>query len=61
VLIAPNTVQFSDECGAGCTFTMTVQENGEPGILDTFGLSVTGTKNEVRSPRVISRANIQFH
>jgi hypothetical protein len=61
VLIAPNTVQFSGECGAGCSFTVTVQDNGEPGILDTFGLSVTGTKNEVRSLRVISRGNIQFH
>jgi hypothetical protein len=60
-LIAPNTVRFSGECGAGCTFTVTVQDNGEPGTLDTFGLSVTGTKNEVRSPRIISRGNIQFH
>ncbi|HEY9284555.1 MAG TPA: ice-binding family protein [Pyrinomonadaceae bacterium] len=60
-LIAPNTVRFSGECGAGCTFTVTVQDNGEPGTLDTFGLSVTGTKNEVRSLRVISRGNIQFH
>jgi hypothetical protein len=61
VLIAPNTVQFSGECGAGCTFTVTVQDNGEPGTLDTFGLDVTGTKNEHRSLRVISRGNIQFH
>jgi hypothetical protein len=60
-LIAPNTVRFSGECGAGCTFTVTVQDNGEPGTLDTFGLTVTGTKNEVRSLRVISRGNIQFH
>jgi hypothetical protein len=61
VLIAPNTVQFSGECGTGCTFTVTVQDNGEPGTLDTFGLDVTGTKNEHRSLRVISRGNIQFH
>ncbi|HEX8723252.1 MAG TPA: ice-binding family protein [Pyrinomonadaceae bacterium] len=61
VLIAPNTVQFSGECGAGCTFTVTVQDWGEPGTLDTFGLDVTGTKNEHRSPRIISRGNIQFH
>jgi hypothetical protein len=60
-LIAPNTVRFTGECGTGCTFTVTVQDNGEPGILDTFGLSVTGTKNEVRSQRIISRGNIQFH
>jgi len=61
VLIAPNTVRFSGECGAGCTFTVTVQDWGEPGTLDTFGLDVTGTKNEHRSLRVISRGNIQFH
>jgi hypothetical protein len=61
VLIAPNTVKFSGECGTGCTFTVTVQDNGEPGTLDTFGLDVTGTKNEHRSLRVISRGNIQFH
>jgi hypothetical protein len=60
-LVAPNTVRFTGECGTGCTFTVTVQDNGEPGILDTFGLAVTGTKNEVRSLRVISRGNIQFH
>ncbi len=60
-LIAPNTVRFTGECGTGCTFTVTVQDNGEPGLLDTFGLSVTGTKNEVRSQRIISRGNIQFH
>jgi hypothetical protein len=60
-LVAPNTVRFTGECGTGCTFTVTVQDNGEPGTLDTFGLSVTGTKNEVRSQRIISRGNIQFH
>jgi Ice-binding-like len=60
-LVAPNTVRFTGECGAGCTFTVTVQDWGEPGTLDTFGLSVTGTKNETRSLRIISRGNIQFH
>jgi hypothetical protein len=60
-LIAPNTVQFAGECGAGCTFTVTLQDNGEPDTPDTFGLAVTGTKNEVRSPRPISRGNLLFH
>jgi hypothetical protein len=60
-LIAPNTVRFTGECGTGCSFTATVQDWGEPGTLDTFGISVTGTKNENRSPRIISRGNIQFH
>jgi hypothetical protein len=58
---APNIIRFSSECKEGCTFTVTVQDNGEPGTLDTSDLSVTGTKNEARSPRVISRCNIQFH
>lgn len=61
LLIAPNTVRFTGECGTGCTFTVTVQDNGEPGTLDTFGLDVIGTKNEHRSQRIISRGNIQFH
>ncbi len=60
-LIGPNAVRFSGECGTGCSFSVVVQDNGEPGTLDTFGLSVTGTKNEVRSLRIISRGNIQFH
>lgn len=60
-LIGPNAVRFSGECGPGCSFTVVVQDNGEPGTFDTFGLSVTGTKNEVRSFRIISRGNIQFH
>ena len=60
-LIAPNTVQFTGECGAGCTFTVMLKDNGETETSDTFGLTVTGTKNEVRSPRPISSGNIQFH
>jgi hypothetical protein len=60
-LVAPNMVRFTGECGTGCTFTVIVQDNGEPGTLDTFGLAVTGTKNETRSLRTISRGNIQFH
>ncbi|HEX8130662.1 MAG TPA: ice-binding family protein [Pyrinomonadaceae bacterium] len=61
VLIGTNMVQFSGECGTDCAFTVTVQDVGEPGTFDTFGLTVTGTKNEHRSLRVISRGNIQFH
>ncbi|MET0624700.1 MAG: ice-binding family protein [Pyrinomonadaceae bacterium] len=60
-LVAPNMVRFTGECGAGCTFTVIVQDFGEPGTLDTFGLAVKGTKNETRTLRVISRGNIQFH
>jgi Ice-binding-like len=60
-LVAPNMVRFTGECGTDCTFTVIVQDNGEPGTLDTFGLAVTGAKNETRTLRVISRGNIQFH
>ncbi len=32
-LVVPNTVRFTCECGTGCAFTATVQDNGEPGTL----------------------------
>jgi hypothetical protein len=43
-LVAPNTVRFTGKCGEGCTFTVTVQDNGEPDILDTFGPGRDGYK-----------------
>jgi Ice-binding-like len=58
---SPKTVLFSGTCGAGCSFSVTVQDNGEPGTSDQFGITVTGTVSEVRSQRVISNGNIQFH
>jgi ice-binding like protein len=58
---SPKTVLFSGSCGDGCAFSVTVQDNGEPGINDQFGLTVTGAFSEVRSERTISRGNIQFH
>lgn len=57
----PKTVLFSGTCGDNCAFSVTVQDNGEPGINDQFGVTVTGAVSEVRSQRVISRGNIQFH
>jgi hypothetical protein len=58
---SPKTVLFSGTCGDNCAFSVTVQDNGEPGINDQFGVTVTGAVSEVRSQRVISRGNIQFH
>jgi len=65
---SPKTVQFSGTCkskGKGglpeCSFIVTVEDNGEPGTSDEFGITVTGGLNEARSQRVISRGNIQFH
>jgi Ice-binding-like len=58
---SPKTVLFSGTCGAGCSFSVTVEDHGEPGTSDQFGITVTGGLSEVRSQRVISNGNIQFH
>jgi len=58
---SPKTVLFSGTCGDNCAFSVTVEDHGEPGINDQFGVTVTGAVSEVRSQRVISRGNIQFH
>lgn len=57
------TVQFSGNCGQmpACAFSVTVEDHGEPGKADEFGIRVTGNVSEVRSQRVISRGNIKFH
>jgi hypothetical protein len=61
----PLTVLFSGTCGVDCVFTATVQDHGQPGTSDQFGITVTsattGAPIEVRSMRVISRGNIKFH
>jgi hypothetical protein len=44
-----------------CSFSVTVEDHGEPGRSDQFGMTVTGGLIEVGSQRVISRGNIQFH
>jgi hypothetical protein len=56
-----DTVQFSGTSGGNSFFTVTVQDNGEPGRTDQFGITVTGALTEVRSQRVISKGNIQLH
>jgi len=60
---SPKTVQFSGTCKGTpvCSFIVTVEDNGEPGTTDEFGITVSGGLTEVRSQRVISRGNIQFH
>jgi hypothetical protein len=60
---SPKTVLFSGTWEGG-SFFVTVQDNGEPGTNDQFGVTVTtaaGALIEVTSQRVISNGNIQFH
>ncbi|HXN07028.1 MAG TPA: post-COAP-1 domain-containing protein, partial [Nitrospiria bacterium] len=60
----PKTVRFSGTCSTGpaCTFSVTVEDNGEPGTIDKFGIAVvTGGAGEMRTLRTISTGNIQFH
>ena len=61
---SPKTVRFSGACDKqllACSFSVTVEDHGEPGRSDQFGIMVTGGLTEVMSQRVISRWNIQFH
>jgi hypothetical protein len=60
---SPKTVLFSGTCGDGCAFSVTVEDHGEPGTNDQFGVTVTNGAAvvEFRSQRVISNGNIQFH
>lgn len=61
---SPNTIRFSGTCDGNlpaCSFVVTVQDNGEPGTSDQFGVTVTGGVSETTSQRVISNGNIQFH
>jgi len=58
------TVRFSGTCndsGPACAFSVTVEDRGEPGTSDQFGIVVTGAAPEARSQRVMSRGIIQFH
>jgi hypothetical protein len=60
---SPRTVRFSGTCSKlpACSFIVTVEDNGEPGTTDQFGITVTGRGPEATSQRVISHGNIQFH
>jgi len=59
----PKTVLFSGTCKGvpSCAFSVTVEDHGEPGTIDQFGITVIGGVSEVRSQRVINNGNIQFH
>ncbi len=57
---SPKTVLFSGTYEGG-SFIVTVEDRGEPGTNDKFGVTVIGSQSEVRSMRVISNGNIQFH
>jgi VCBS repeat-containing protein len=59
--ISGNTARFAGTCtknGVSCTFTVTVQDNGEPGSNDTFTIEVSGEPAE--GGRIAS-GNIQIH
>jgi hypothetical protein len=57
---SPKTVLFSGTYEGG-SFIVTVEDRGEPGTNDKFGVVVIGSQSEVRNMRVISNGNIQFH
>jgi Ice-binding-like len=57
---SPKTVLFSGTYEGG-SFIVTVQDKGEPGTTDEFGIWVTGSLSETTPMRVISNGNIQFH
>jgi hypothetical protein len=59
------TVRFSGTCDqiANCTFSVLVQDNGEPGRDDQFGVTVVldGEVVEEQAMRQVRNGNIQFH
>jgi hypothetical protein len=62
VSITGNSATFSGTCtknGVGCTFTVNVQDNGEPGHdVDLFTISVDSGPTE---GGIITKGNIQIH
>jgi hypothetical protein len=60
---SPKTVLFSGTWEGG-SFFVTVEDQGEPGRNDKFGITVTAATDElieVTPQRIISNGNIQFH
>ena len=57
---SPKTVVFSGTYNGG-TFIVTVQDQGEPGVNDQFGVIVAGSQSETENMSVIRNGNIQFH
>jgi hypothetical protein len=60
---SPRTVRFSGVCEGvpACSFSVLVEDRGEPGTADRLGVTIAGDVIEARSLRVIARGNIQFH
>jgi ice-binding like protein len=61
---SPKTIRLSGTCdksGPACSFSVTVEDHGEPGRSNQLGIAVVGAVSEVRSQRIISGGNIQFH
>jgi hypothetical protein len=59
----PNEVTFTGTGHVGVgpsTFTVTVQDNGEPGTSDMFSITIVGTGASNRSG-TLSQGNIQIH
>ena len=60
---SPKMVRFSGTClnEPDCTFSVTVEDNGEPAVDDRFGIAVVGSgMDETTSDRLV-KGNIQFH
>jgi hypothetical protein len=61
---SPRMVRFSGTCtsGTSCTFSVTVEDNGEPAVDDRFGIVVVGSAADEATPgRVVRNGNIQVH
>ncbi len=63
---SPRTVRFSGTCDdflPACTFSVMVEDNGEPPFNDQFGVTFVsdGEVVEARSMRRIRAGTIQFH
>ena len=59
--VADTAATFAGTCldnGVPCTFTVNVTDNGEPGLTDTFTISVSGGPSEGGTLR---SGNIQIH
>jgi hypothetical protein len=57
-------VRFSGTCTSGptCTFSVTVEDNGEPAVNDRFGIAVVGSgADEATADAIVRHGNIQFH
>ena len=61
---SPDAVRFSGTCrnSATCTFSVVVEDNGEPAVDDRFGIVVVGSEaDESTASRVVNNGNIQLH